>query len=157
MFPSSCGRRLARLALHVPQLVPVIEVLAYLANSHFVLEICWSPVTVPTLILGASLLILHTGAPALKNTPLAPASTTYCSVEVCTPTGGNGIASSCCQLPKHTKFSVSGCVAASVVGIFCKVASNNNKFSLPLSIWACNPLSLACHFLCARLSFILVL
>ena len=127
-----------------------------LASSHLALDVCGSPEAVPTVILGALLSRLFTGASALKYKPLAPASTiaVLCSV---LHAGGSGIASSCPQSLRHAQGLISGCTAALVAAVFCKAASSKNKFSLLLAIWVCNPFSLDCHFLSARFSFSLVL
>ena len=66
-----------------------------LANSHFALETCGSPVAVPALILGTFLSTLLTGAPVLKNKPLAPASP-IAVLWYLLQLGGGGIASCCC-------------------------------------------------------------
>ena len=127
-----------------------------LARSHLALDVCGSPEAVPTVILGALLSRLSTGAPALKYKPLAPASTIAVLWSVL-HAGGSGIASSCPQSLRHAQGLISGCTAAPVAAVFCKAASSKNKFSLLLAIWVCNPFSLDCHFLFARFSFILVL
>ena len=124
-------------------------------QSTFCTENMWFPCSYPYRYLGRILVHITHWCPSLEEYTTST-SINYCSVQICTPSGGERD-SIFLLLSKHTKFSVSSCVAASDVGIFCKAASNNNKSSLPLSIWAFNPLSLACHFLCVHFSHILVL